>query len=227
MIIILKNIFALIKKDTIVLYPAMITTLLISWTIFILKVDLKNIKTLLIYALVSWLLNIYVQLITAAIGRELLNNKKIFFGKCLKESFARYLPTLFWTGLILFFISGVFFISRENKILSLLSVPLIFILSTAFQMYPIIYTASQKSAQRSFIALYTFFSKKFKVVIHLFLFIIFSSFLTIIFISFLEYLPKQISAVVAPMLQGIFNVAVTYAVLLLWKFNSSTIKVKA
>ncbi len=218
----------LIRKETLVLYPALISALGSAWLLYILKIQPGNFKltpNLYIYVLISWLLNIFITLLTAEIGKTVLRNKEISFGQALKQTFLRFFPAVFGIFLLALVLAGLLLLSRFHKMAIFFLLPVIFINAFAVQLFPIVYVLTEQKLFSIFRVLFNFMREKFQALLNLVIFLLFLFTLTILILSLLSGLPAKITAIVDPIFQGLTNVFMIYGIIIFWQTNVSKIKV--
>ena len=110
--------FSIIKKDSFIVVPSIIGAFLTTWLIYTLKIDPANISTnsnIIIYLIITWLINIFLQLLISDFGKGLITKGELIISTSIKRSLLKYIPTLLWNLLILFVLFLAIFILTLSK----------------------------------------------------------------------------------------------------------------
>lgn len=229
MIALFKIIINLIKKDSAILYPPMIAAFISLWLLYFFKIDINNIQlnfSLSMYFLISWILNIFIYLLTAELCNKVLHNNNYSFKLALKNTFLRFVPALIGSGALVTISILLLLATNFSKILTIAISPLIIIISLAYLLFPIVYVISEQHVWRIHKILFIFLKEKFKIMLNILFFIIFIIGIKLILTTVLQALPANFKSILIPLTEGFFTVITIFGIIIFWQTNSSKIKVK-
>jgi hypothetical protein len=205
----------LIRKDHLILYPAIIAGFITTGIINYIT-PTPSAKKLALYFIYSWLMNLFIQLLATEFGRTLLKQKSPQFGQILKTTLLRYFPSILWTGLLLG-IAGGLYVGTATTIFRWVTLPIIFFLLLWIQLFPVIFIGSQSSLIKVFGQCISFLQFRSTIFLYMLLYIILVSTLFLSLSLFCHLLPAQYADILNSLLQGILSIIISYGLLLLWE----------
>jgi hypothetical protein len=218
------SVFKLILADPIVLYPAMISSFCALWLIQTISPENKTIF-LTTYLITSWLINLFIQLLSADIGLTLLKAKPTNFNKSLTVTCLRFFPALVITGLLSGICGLLLLGGRRLPLLGILSLPVLIFCAMLLQLYPVSYAASRQNALHIYwLVIQTLFSRP-RFFGQVFSIVFLCTFCFLFLSLLIRSLPANFNLVLSALNQGYFNVFICYALLLLWQ-NKPQISIK-
>jgi hypothetical protein len=218
---VLQAALILIRKDTIVLYPAIIGGFAATWLVKLLTPTPKP-DAIAAYFVFSWLLNLFLQLLIADCGDTLLKQKTIRFGQLFLRALIRFFPSLLWTGLGLLITGGLFIITNKLLIAKIIVLPLMLLLLLCVQIFPIVLVTSEAAAWAVPKLIYTRIRQQSPLLLQILIYLLLTTLLFLIITLTSQNIPPQFKDILISVIQGVINVIIAYGLLLLWQTTPST-----
>lgn len=214
-----SRILKLIDQDKSVLYPALISSFLIFWLpeIFPIAASQNNAAIIL---LVSAGLQLFVQLFTAECARQIIIRPVVLFSQALSVSVRRYVPALFFSGLLGVLLLSIGILSDRLGTAGLLLLPLVFLLGLALQLFPLIYVLSGMPVYKIYGVLALFFRRYPRRALQLLSFFLLVSVLLNMATYWLARLPGNFKTLLVPLFGGVGLVFLFYGLTLLLLDNN-------
>lgn len=229
MVYLLKLIFNYLQKEPAVLYPSIIISFGLLWLTYFFKINFNNIEIstpIIEYFLLSWLLNIFIYLLTAGLCKNVLAGEEPSLTANLKLSLLKLIPALAGSAFLILLMASLVLAAKYHLLLNLLSIPLLLICSVFYFIFPVIYIFCRQNIFKTFLLLIIFFKEKFRVFFNILVFVIFILTLKYLLSLLIFNAPGNIKSILLPVSEGVFNVINIYAVLIFWQVNQSKISVK-
>jgi hypothetical protein len=208
----------LIRKDTLILYPAIIagfiTTSIINYI-----TPAPSAKKLALYFIYSWLMNLFIQLLATEFGRTLLKQNNPRFAKILTITILRYFPSVLWTGLVLGAAGGLY-VGTVTSIFRWIALPIIFFLLLWIQVFPVVFIGSQSSILKVFGHCLSLLRFRSTIFLYMLLYTLLMSMFFLSLSLFCHMLPAQFADILNSFLQGTLSILISYGLLLLWEMPS-------
>ena len=213
-------IWKLITRDRLVLYPAMIGGFVNAWLMQRLLLHLKDMPLLIAYAAALWLSGVLVQLIVAALGKEVAYGKTADFGSILLIALRRFIPSILTLSMLGMGLGLLYWLSTLQLLVRVLLLLPLFTLALMIQIYPVVYVMTNSSALNSMRTMIVFVRQRTLLFVQLSLLLVIISFSFILFSSLLTELPAAWQSVCVPLLQGLYVVILNYAIVITWFIQS-------
>jgi hypothetical protein len=172
--------------------------------------------------LVSFVLNVFVQLFAAECARQLIVRKKILVGQTVTDSVRRFLPALFFGALLPLLLVGglsaaaltLFNGHPGLNFLLILFMPLTFLIGLAEALFPVVYVLSATPVYKIYYLLGNYLRRNFRHALQVITFILLAALLFNAAAFFLQKLPY--AEILVALLGGFQTVFVVYGLVVLF-----------